>query len=69
LTCVFSLGCALILAYMDKRAERILHRKKDASGEKVKLTDVTTFPVQLWLVFIICIGYYVAILQFIGLAK
>jgi len=54
---------------MDKRAERILHRKKDASGEKVKLTDVTTFPVQLWLVFIICIGYYVAILQFIGLAK
>jgi len=69
LTCLFSLGCALALAYMDKRAEKILHRKKDVCEEKVKLTDVITFPVQLWLVFIICIGYYVAIFPFISLGK
>lgn len=68
-TCVFSMACALILAYLDKRAENILNRKKDNTEEVVKLTDVKDFSIQLWLVFIICVAYYVAIFPFIGLGK
>jgi len=64
-----SFGCALALAYMDKRAERILHRKKDAIGEKVKLTDVLTFPAQLWLIFFVCVGYNLAVTPFISIGK
>ncbi|XP_004075414.1 major facilitator superfamily domain-containing protein 1 isoform X1 [Oryzias latipes] len=68
-TCLFSLVCALVLGFLDKRAERILHKEEGKTGEVIKLTDVKDFPLTLWLVFIICVGYYVAIFPFIGLGQ
>ncbi|XP_037958170.1 major facilitator superfamily domain-containing protein 1 isoform X2 [Teleopsis dalmanni] len=68
-TCVLSLLCALILGWMDKRAERILQRNNNASGEIAKLSDVVTFKVSFWMVSIICVAYYVAIFPFIALGK
>ncbi|RVE64953.1 hypothetical protein OJAV_G00130730 [Oryzias javanicus] len=79
-TCLFSLFCALVLGFLDKRAERILHKEQGKnsslclpalclSGEVIKLTDVKDFPLTLWLIFIICVGYYVAIFPFIGLGQ
>uniref|UniRef100_A0A4W6C0E9 Lysosomal dipeptide transporter MFSD1 n=1 Tax=Lates calcarifer TaxID=8187 RepID=A0A4W6C0E9_LATCA len=68
-TCLFSLVCALVLAFLDKRAERILHKEEGKTGEVIKLTDVKDFPFPLWLIFIICVGYYVAIFPFIGLGQ
>uniref|UniRef100_A0A8C7K565 Lysosomal dipeptide transporter MFSD1 n=1 Tax=Oncorhynchus kisutch TaxID=8019 RepID=A0A8C7K565_ONCKI len=68
-TCIFSLVCALVLGYLDKRAERILNKEQGATGEVIKLTDVKDFPFPLWLIFIICVGYYVAIFPFIGLGQ
>uniref|UniRef100_A0A674MTS4 Lysosomal dipeptide transporter MFSD1 n=1 Tax=Takifugu rubripes TaxID=31033 RepID=A0A674MTS4_TAKRU len=68
-TCLFSLFCALVLGFLDKRAERILHKEEGKTGEVVKLTDVKDFPFPLWLIFIICVGYYVAIFPFIGLGQ
>uniref|UniRef100_A0A6Q2YF87 Lysosomal dipeptide transporter MFSD1 n=1 Tax=Esox lucius TaxID=8010 RepID=A0A6Q2YF87_ESOLU len=68
-TCIFSLICALVLGYLDKRAERILHKEHRGTGEVIKLTDVKDFPFPLWLIFIICVGYYVAIFPFIGLGQ
>uniref|UniRef100_A0A8C1UQW2 Lysosomal dipeptide transporter MFSD1 n=1 Tax=Cyprinus carpio TaxID=7962 RepID=A0A8C1UQW2_CYPCA len=66
-TCLFSLICALILGFLDRRAEKILHKEQGRTGEVIKLTDVKDFPVSLWLIFIICVAYYVAIFPFIGL--
>lgn len=54
---------------MDKRAERILQRNTNPSGEIAKLSDVTTFKVSFWMVSIICVAYYVAIFPFIALGK
>ncbi|TNN01743.1 major facilitator superfamily domain-containing protein 1 isoform X1 [Takifugu flavidus] len=68
-TCLFSLFCALVLGFLDKRAERILHKEEGKTGEVIKLTDVKDFPFPLWLIFIICVGYYVAIFPFIGLGQ
>ncbi|KAI3354217.1 hypothetical protein L3Q82_018751 [Scortum barcoo] len=68
-TCLFSLICALVLAFLDKRAEKILHKEEGKTGEVIKLTDVKDFPLSLWLIFIICVGYYVAIFPFIGLGQ
>uniref|UniRef100_A0AAQ4QWZ8 Lysosomal dipeptide transporter MFSD1 n=1 Tax=Gasterosteus aculeatus aculeatus TaxID=481459 RepID=A0AAQ4QWZ8_GASAC len=68
-TCLFSLVCALVLGFLDRRAERILHTAKDKTGEVIKLTDVKDFPFHLWLIFIICVCYYVAIFPFIGLGQ
>ncbi|XP_062843590.1 major facilitator superfamily domain-containing protein 1 isoform X1 [Trichomycterus rosablanca] len=68
-TCVFSLFCSLMLAYFDKRAERILNKEEGKTGEVIKLRDVKDFPFQLWMIFIICVGYYVAIFPFIGLGQ
>ncbi|XP_014909686.1 major facilitator superfamily domain-containing protein 1-like isoform X1 [Poecilia latipinna] len=65
-TCVFSLICALVLGFLDKRAERILHKEQGRTGEVIKLTDVKDFSLSLWLIFIICVFYYVAIFPFIG---
>ncbi|XP_046871190.1 major facilitator superfamily domain-containing protein 1 isoform X2 [Hypomesus transpacificus] len=69
LTCVFSLVCALVLAVLDRRAERILNKEQSNTGEVIKLTDVKDFPFPLWLIFLICVGYYVAIFPFIGLGQ
>ncbi|XP_030599305.1 lysosomal dipeptide transporter MFSD1 isoform X2 [Archocentrus centrarchus] len=68
-TCVFSLICALILGFLDKRAERILHKEQEGTGEVIKITDVKDFSAALWLIFIICVGYYVAVFPFIGLGQ
>ncbi|XP_055859252.1 major facilitator superfamily domain-containing protein 1 [Episyrphus balteatus] len=68
-TCVISFFCALILGCMDKRAERILGRNNNPSGEVVKLSDVFTFKTSFWLVSIICVAYYVAIFPFIAMGK
>ncbi|XP_028650281.1 major facilitator superfamily domain-containing protein 1 isoform X1 [Erpetoichthys calabaricus] len=68
-TCVFSLICALVLGYLDKRAEKILNKEQGKTGEVIKLTDVKDFSLSLWLIFIVCVGYYVAIFPFIGLGQ
>ncbi|KAJ7324898.1 hypothetical protein JRQ81_017918 [Phrynocephalus forsythii] len=68
-TCIFSLICALILAYLDRRAEKILCKEQGKTGEVIKLTDVKDFSLSLWLIFIICVCYYVAVFPFIGLGK
>ncbi|XP_074046928.1 lysosomal dipeptide transporter MFSD1 isoform X2 [Macrotis lagotis] len=68
-TCVFSLICALVLGYLDWRAERILHKEQGKTGEVIKLSDVKDFSLALWLIFMICACYYVAVFPFIGLGK
>uniref|UniRef100_A0A7N8X458 Lysosomal dipeptide transporter MFSD1 n=1 Tax=Mastacembelus armatus TaxID=205130 RepID=A0A7N8X458_9TELE len=68
-TCFFSLICALVLGFLDKRAEKILSKEQGKTGEVIKLTDVKDFPFPLWLIFIVCVGYYVAIFPFIGLGQ
>ncbi|XP_056297624.1 major facilitator superfamily domain-containing protein 1 [Pseudoliparis swirei] len=68
-TCLFSLMCALVLGFLDKRAEKILQKEGRGAGEVIKLTDVKDFPFHLWLIFIICVCYYVAIFPFIGLGQ
>jgi MFS family permease len=54
---------------MDKRAERILRRNENASGDVAKLSDVKSFKVTFWMVSVICVAYYVAIFPFIALGK
>ncbi|KAF7218515.1 lysosomal dipeptide transporter MFSD1 isoform X2 [Nothobranchius furzeri] len=68
-TCVFSLICALVLAFLDKRAERILQKEQGKTDEVIRLTDVKDFPLTLWLIVAICVCYYVAIFPFIGLGQ
>lgn len=68
-TCVFSLLCAALLSYLDKRAERCHYIQPGKTGEVIKLSDVKDFSLSLWLIFIICVCYYVAVFPFIGLGK
>lgn len=69
LTCVMSFICALCLGWMDKRAQRILCRNDNPSGETAKLSDIRTFKATFWMVSIICVAYYVAIFPFIAIGK
>lgn len=69
ITCFVSFITALMLGWMDRRAERILQRNANSSGEVAQLSDVKTFKVSFWMVSVICIAYYVAIFPFIALGK
>ncbi|KAM8817487.1 lysosomal dipeptide transporter MFSD1 [Rhynchonycteris naso] len=69
IACILSLICALALAYLDQRAERILHKEEGKTGEIIKLADVKDFSLPLWLIFVICVCYYVVVFPFIGLGK
>ena len=66
--CVLSLLCAVFLGLFDLRAERILKMKENGTGEQISFKDIKDFPLRLWLVFIICVTYYVTVFPFIGLA-
>lgn len=68
-TCAGSMICAYILGLMDKRAERLLRRGEGQEPEIVRLKDVKDFKPVFWLVALICIAYYVAIIPFIALGK
>ena len=69
-TCVLSLVCAVVLGFMDRRAE-VLLKKGNAigSGEVVTLSDILTFPLSFWLLSVVCLAYYVAIFPFISLGQ
>ncbi|XP_050425952.1 major facilitator superfamily domain-containing protein 1-like [Adelges cooleyi] len=69
LTCVISLVSGLLLAWQDKRAEKLLHRKLPESGEVVKLTDVKHFTKSFWLISFIIVCYYASIFPFVALGK
>ena len=58
----------MFLGLFDKRAEKILKRKENGTGEQISLKDIKDFPLRLWLVFIVCVAYYVTVFPFIGLA-
>lgn len=36
-------------------------------GEVIRITDVKDFPLSVWLIFIICVTYYVSVFPFISL--
>ena len=57
----------MIKGWMDKRAERILNKATSETGEVVKISDITSFPLSFWLLSIVCLAYYVAIFPFISL--
>lgn len=38
------------------------------TGEQISLRDVKDFPLRLWIIFIVCVAYYVTVFPFIGLA-
>ncbi|CAF4169532.1 unnamed protein product [Adineta steineri] len=69
-TCIFSLGCALILWWLDNRHRRI-HDKDNPNdaADEFRLRDVRHFPVSLYCLFAICVFYYVAIFPFVALAQ
>ena len=70
LTCVMSFLCALVLAWMDKRRNRLLGITEiGQSGEVVKISDVKDFPVSFWFLCLACLAYYGAIFPFISLAQ
>lgn len=69
ITCLMSFACALMLGWMDRRAQRILERNDNPGGEVAKLSDIKTFKITFWMVSVICVAYYVAIFPFIALGK
>ena len=69
-TCLFSFFCAVILGWMDKRADRILRRSEALSetpAETVRLTDMKDFSMSFWYLTIICVAYYCCIFPFVSL--
>ena len=66
--CIFSLVCSIVLGAFDWKAEKITRCKESGTGEKISIRDVKDFPLRLWVIFIICVAYYVTVFPFIGLA-
>lgn len=66
--CLFSLVCGVVLGLFDFRADKILRRKEEKTAEKISVKDIKDFPLRVWIMFIICVAYYVTVFPFIGLA-
>lgn len=68
-TCLFSFVCAVILAYFDKRAQKLLHKEVAETGEKVNIWDAKDFSFAFWMISLICVSYYVTIFPFTALGR
>jgi len=60
---------ALLLAWQDKRAEKLLHRKTPDVTEALRNSEVRYFPKVFWLVTFIIVFYYSSIFPFVALGK
>uniref|UniRef100_A0A0K2UWK7 Lysosomal dipeptide transporter MFSD1 n=1 Tax=Lepeophtheirus salmonis TaxID=72036 RepID=A0A0K2UWK7_LEPSM len=69
ITCIMSLTCALILGWMDKRAECLLKSNSQEQEEVINILDVFTYPCSFWLMCGVALAYYVAIFPFISLGQ
>lgn len=69
LSCLISFIASLILASIDKRAERILNRPQIQSEEQISIKDAVTFKSEFWMLTIICVTFYVTIFPFIALGS
>ncbi|KAK9509921.1 hypothetical protein O3M35_004808 [Rhynocoris fuscipes] len=66
-TCVLSLICAIILAFLDSKARGKNEVKN--KDDVVRITDMKDFSPAFWMITLICIAYYIAIFPFIALGK
>ena len=70
LTCLMSFLCSVLLAWMDRRRNRLLSIQEiGESGEVVKISDVKDFPMSFWFLTLACLAYYGAIFPFVSLAQ
>jgi len=69
ITCVGSLVSAIILAIMDKKQEKRLGVQDIGEDEKIKLTDVKNFPLNFWILSLICVMCYLTVIPFVGLSQ
>lgn len=67
IACALSLMCAFIMGFFDWRAEKILNKTAGQTGEVVRFRDVKDFPATFWLLSVVCVTFYGAIMPFIGL--
>ncbi len=74
-TCAVSTICTIVVAYMDTIRKRHLKRQAKESNESkqtkpnINLKDTLYFPIELWLIILICLVMYSATFPFISLAK
>ncbi|XP_037075475.1 major facilitator superfamily domain-containing protein 1-like isoform X2 [Pollicipes pollicipes] len=69
LATILSLVLAVIMWFLDKRAQVILRRDEGKTGEEVHITDVKDFPVSFWMLTAICVFYYAAIFPFVSFGQ
>lgn len=67
--CLMSFFCAVLLGVLDKRAERILQRNDNPSGEIAKFSDVKTFKATFWMLLIVGVATDTSILPFSALSQ
>lgn len=67
ITCILSLITAIILAAVDKRAERILGREMPQPEEAIRLKDATNFKSEFWMLTLICVSFYLTIFPFVAI--
>ena len=71
--CIYSLFCATVLLFLDRHGKKVLQRKEREGQVSCKdlaeIAEVRHFPLQMWLICIICVTYYVAIFPFVSIAQ
>ena len=66
---VLSFTAALVLFFLDKRRERLGTVNAVRAGDKIQIKDIIKFPIQHWLIILICLAFYGSLFPFISLAK
>ena len=68
ITVIISTLCAFLLRPLDKRRRRMLRVESSEElkpNQKITIRDIFSFPLEIWLIIIICIVFYSATFPFI----
>jgi len=66
--CLFSMVCCTYLTFFDWYGQS-LAPKKEPSKEVVSLALIRFFPLESWLIFLICVFFYISVLTFYTVAS
>jgi MFS family permease len=67
--CLFSLVSCAYLTFFDWYGNEYHREKDNDEKEIVSLKDIRHFPLQAWLIFLICVFFYISVLTFYTVAS
>jgi len=68
ITCAVSVGMTVLAAFSDKVRDKYVQNEEISASTPFQIKDVLHFPPSLWLIYFICVFYYIGVFTLISVS-